>query len=101
MSGQVPFGFEMGEPEDVAPMVSFLLGDKARHITGQTYTVNGGRIAVWNQPAEIRDMVKDGRWTVDEIASKLDDAVGQERMPILDRLEAMAAAAAKGEKPNQ
>jgi NAD(P)-dependent dehydrogenase (short-subunit alcohol dehydrogenase family) len=101
MSGQVPFGFEMGEPEDVAPMVSYLLGEKARHITGQTYTVNGGRIAVWNQPAEIRDMTKDGRWTVDEIAEKLDDAVGQERMPILDRLEAMAAAAARGDKPNR
>jgi len=101
MSGQVPFGFEMGEPEDVAPLVSFLLGEKARHITGQTYSINGGRIAVWNQPAEIRDMVKDGRWTVDEIVKQLDDAIGQEPMPILMRLEAMAKAAASGEKPNQ
>lgn len=95
MSGQVPFGFEMGEPEDVAPMVTFLLGDAARHVTGQIYTVNGGRIAVWNQPEEIREMRKDGRWTVEEIAEKIDDAVGQERMPILDRLEAMARAAAE------
>jgi NAD(P)-dependent dehydrogenase (short-subunit alcohol dehydrogenase family) len=101
MSGQVPFGFEMGEPEDVAPMVTFLLGGEARHITGQIYTVNAGRIAVWNQPAEIRDMVKDGRWTVEEIAARLDDAVGQERMPILDRLEEMARAAAAGSKPNR
>lgn len=101
MSGQVPFGFEMGEPEDVAPLVSFLLGEKARHITGQTYSINGGRIAVWNQPAEIRDMVKDGRWTVDEIVKQLDDAIGQEPMPILERLEAMAKAAASGERPNQ
>jgi hypothetical protein len=85
MSGQVPFGFEMGEPEDVAPMVTFLLGEKARHITGQTYSVNGGRIAVWNQPTEIRDMVKEGRWSVDEIADQLDDVVGQERMPMLQR----------------
>jgi hypothetical protein len=91
----------MGEPEDVAPMVNFLLGEKARHITGQIYTVNGGRIAVWNQPTEVRDMLKDGRWTIDEIAKQLDDVVGQERMPILDRLEAMAKAAATGEKPNQ
>lgn len=101
MSGQVPFGFEMGEPEDVAPLVSFLLGEKARHITGQTYSINGGRIAVWNQPAELRDMVKDGRWTVDEIVKQLDDAIGQEPMPILERLEAMAKAAASGERPNQ
>jgi len=100
MSGQVPFGFEMGEPEDVAPMVSFLLGEEARHITGQTYTVNGGRIAVWNQPREVRDMVKEGRWTAEEIGAKLEGAVGQERMPILDRLDAMAKAAAKGDNPN-
>jgi len=101
MSGRVPFGFEMGEPEDVAPMVSYLLGDEARHITGQIYTVNGGRIAVWNQPAEVRDMVKDGRWSVEEIVAKLDAEVGQERMPVLDQLEERAKAAAKGERPNQ
>lgn len=98
MSGKVPFGFEMGEPEDVAPLVSFLLGERARHITGQIYTINGGRIAVWNQPSEIRDMVKEGRWSVEEIAEKLDELVGQERMPILDRLEMMARAAAEAGK---
>src|SRR5271157_1682171 len=42
MSGNVPFGLEMGEPEDVAPMVVFLLGDAARTVTGQVYTANDG-----------------------------------------------------------
>lgn len=32
-----------GEPEDVAEAVSFLVSDRARHITGQTFSVNGGR----------------------------------------------------------
>ena len=100
MSGNVPFGLEMGEPEDVAPMVVFLLGDAARTVTGQIYTANGGTIAVWNQPAEVRNMKKDGRWTPEEIAARFDE-VGQERMPMLDRLEAMAQAAASGDKPNQ
>ena len=95
MSGKVPFGFEMGEPADVAPLATFLLSPRARHITGQIYTINGGRIAVWNQPAEVRDMVKDGRWTFDEIAARLDDEVGQEPMPILARLKMMEEAAAK------
>src|SRR3954454_19176396 len=80
MSGQVPFGLEMGEPEDVAPMVAFLLGDRARHVTGQVYTANGGRLAVWNQPEEVREMRKDGRWTPDEIADRFDE-LGQESMP--------------------
>ncbi|MBW2499105.1 MAG: SDR family oxidoreductase [Deltaproteobacteria bacterium] len=101
MSGQVPFDFEMGGPEDVAPLVTFLFGEKARHITGQIYTINGGRIAVWNQPQEIREMTKDGRWTAEEIADQLDEKVGQERLPILDRLDEMAKAAAEAKKPNQ
>jgi NAD(P)-dependent dehydrogenase (short-subunit alcohol dehydrogenase family) len=99
MSGQVPFGLEMGEPEDVAPMVCFLLSDHSRDITGQVYTVNGGRVAVWNQPAEVREMRKDGRWTVDELAKRFDE-VGQEPMPILERLKAMEDAARSKEKPN-
>jgi NAD(P)-dependent dehydrogenase (short-subunit alcohol dehydrogenase family) len=99
MSGQVPFGLEMGEPEDVAPMVCFLLSDQSRDVTGQVYTANAGRIAVWNQPVEVREMRKDGRWTVDEIASRFSE-VGQEEMPILERLRAMEEAAKSGDKPN-
>ncbi len=99
MSGQVPFGLEMGEPEDVAPMVCYLLSDLASAVTGQIYTVNAGRIAVWNQPTEVREMRKDGRWDVDEIAARFDE-VGQEPMPILERLAAMEAAAKSKDKPN-
>jgi len=56
MSGQVPMELQMGEPEDVAPMVVWLLGPAAREVTGQIYTVNGGHIAVWDQPHEVRAM---------------------------------------------
>lgn len=94
MSGMVPGGVDMGEPEDVAPLVSYLLSDAADHITGQIYSANGGRVAVWNQPGEVRDMQTEGRFTVDEIAARLDAEVGQEPMPILKRLEAMRTAAA-------
>ena len=99
MSGQVPFGLEMGEPEDVARWVAFLCSDHV-DITGQIYTVNAGRIAVWNQPTEVREMRKDGRWSVDEIASRFSE-VGQEPMPILAALAEREAAAKAGDKPNQ
>lgn len=92
MSDSVPGGLaEMGEPEDVAPLVVYLLSEHATHVTGQVYTAVGGRIAVWNQPQEVREMRTDGRWTPARIAAELDDAVGQERMPIFDILEKMAA----------
>ncbi len=104
MSGNVPFGLEMGEPEDVAPMVGFLLSDRAKDVTGQIYTANGGKIAVWNQPVEVREMRTEGRWTIDGIAARFDE-VGQERMGLLDALaerEAAARAAKEtGTTPNQ
>ncbi len=80
----------MGEAEDVAPMVVHLLSDRARDVTGQVYTVVGNKIAVWNQPREVRAMYTAGRWTPDEIAERLPGTVGTERMPLFDLLEEMA-----------
>jgi NAD(P)-dependent dehydrogenase (short-subunit alcohol dehydrogenase family) len=101
MSANVPMEIGgIGDAEDVAPMVVYLLSDKARQITGQVYTVSGGKIAVWNQPVEARAMFKEGRWTPEEIEARLPGSVGVERMGLIDRLEAMRQAAAKGDKPN-
>jgi NAD(P)-dependent dehydrogenase (short-subunit alcohol dehydrogenase family) len=104
MSGNVPFGIEMGEPEDVAPMVGYLLSDLSAGVTGQVYTANGGKIAVWNQPVEVREMRKDGRWTIDEIASRFDE-VGQEELGLIkvlaEREAAAKAAKESGTTPNQ
>jgi NAD(P)-dependent dehydrogenase (short-subunit alcohol dehydrogenase family) len=101
MSANVPQELsEMGEPEDVAPMVVYLLSDKAKHVTGQVYTVVGSKIAVWNQPVEVRAMWADGRWTPELIAERLDSNIGQERMGLIDKLEEIRRAAASGDKPN-
>ncbi len=100
MSANVPMELaEMGDPEDVAPMVVYLLSDASKDVTGQVYTVVGGRIAVWNQPVEVREVHKDGRWTPEEIADRFDE-VGVERMSLIDRLEEYRRAASAGEKPN-
>jgi 3-hydroxybutyrate dehydrogenase len=39
--GLTPIGGRL-EPEDIAPMVVYLVGDGARMITGQAYNVDGG-----------------------------------------------------------
>jgi hypothetical protein len=85
---------ETGEPEDIAPMVVYLLSDAAREITGQTYTVVGGRIALWSQPREIKEISTDGRWTPEELAERIPTEVGTDRLPMLDYIDMMKARAA-------
>jgi NAD(P)-dependent dehydrogenase (short-subunit alcohol dehydrogenase family) len=98
MAANVPGGTaETGEPEDVAPMVAYLLSDAARDITGQTYTVVGGRVGLWSQPREIREMSKDGRWTVEELAERLPGEVGIDRMPMFEYIEMMQKKAAESQ----
>ncbi|MFF9900423.1 MULTISPECIES: SDR family oxidoreductase [Streptomyces] len=103
MSAQVPVELkEIGEPEDVAALVVYLLSDRARRerITGQVYTVAGPKIAVWAQPRELRAAYADGGWTPERIADVLPGTVGSDPMPLLARVEAMARAAADGARPN-
>ncbi len=88
MSENVPFGIEMGDAEDVAPMAAYLLSDAGREVNGQIYTVVGKRISVWSQPEEVRTMMAPGdRWTAEEIAQMLPDGVGTEPHPFIADLE--------------
>lgn len=98
MSANVPGDLaEMGDPEDVAAMVVYLLSDRAKDVTGQVYTVVGNKIAVWNQPREVRAMYAEQRWTPQSIAEALPGTVGTEKMPIFEILEAMARSRAEGD----
>ncbi|MEO2166882.1 MAG: short-chain dehydrogenase, partial [bacterium] len=77
-----------------------LLSDKSAHVTGQIYSVAGTKIAVWNQPEEVRSVYREGGWTAEEIATRLDSTVGQEKMGLLEKLAMYAKAAAAKTKPN-
>ncbi|KOV68514.1 short-chain dehydrogenase [Streptomyces sp. NRRL WC-3618] len=103
MSANVPMELaEIGEPEDVAALVVYLLSDRAKEqgITGQVYTVAGPKIAVWAQPRELRAAYASGGWTVEGIAEFLPGSVGVDPMPMLVRLEEMERAARDGARPN-
>ncbi|MGW5823048.1 SDR family NAD(P)-dependent oxidoreductase [Streptomyces noursei] len=113
MSANVPMELkEIGEPEDVAAFVVYLLSERARTdgVTGQVYTVAGPKIAVWAQPVELRAVHADeerpdgadgGRWwTPERVAEAVAGPVGVDPMPMLAQLEEMARAAAAKERPN-
>jgi NAD(P)-dependent dehydrogenase (short-subunit alcohol dehydrogenase family) len=101
MSANVPMDLgEMGEPEDIAPMAVYLLSDASKNVTGQVFTVSGPRIAVWNQPVEVREMRSESHWTPEEIERRFDADLGVEKMGLIERAEAYRKAAAAGAKPN-
>ena len=103
MSANVPTELaEIGEPEDVAALVVYLLSDGAREqrITGQVYTIAGPKIAVWAQPRELRAAFASGGWTPERIAQFLPGSVGVDPMPMLARVAAMEEAARSGSRPN-
>ncbi|MGJ5755091.1 NAD(P)-dependent dehydrogenase (short-subunit alcohol dehydrogenase family) [Streptomyces puniciscabiei] len=103
MSANVPMELtEIGEPEDVAALVVYLLSDgaAAQGVTGQVYTVAGPKIAVWAQPRELRSAYAFGGWTPERIAEILPGSVGVDPMPMLSQLLAMESAARSGTRPN-
>ena len=84
MSAAVPFGIDMGEPEDIAPMVMYLISDRGRPVTGQVYTCTGRRVSVWNQPADIRSIYAPGsRWNVTELADAVENQLKWEEHPFI------------------
>nr|WP_206328476.1 SDR family oxidoreductase [Streptomyces sp. S3(2020)] len=101
MSAGVPMSLaEIGEPEDVAALVVYLLSERAREVTGQVYTVAGPKIAVWAQPRELRAAYASGGWTPETIAEFLPGSVGVDPMPMLSQVAGMERAAREGERPN-
>jgi NAD(P)-dependent dehydrogenase (short-subunit alcohol dehydrogenase family) len=104
MSANVPMELkEIGEPEDVAALVVYLLSSRAHRegITGQVYTIAGPKIAVWAQPRELRAAYAEGAgWTPERIADFLPGSVGVDPMPLLAQVEAMARAAGEKGRPN-
>jgi len=57
----------MREPEYVAPMTVFLACDEAWNINGKIFYVAGGQIALAHEEAPMRQIIKNGMWTVDEL----------------------------------
>ncbi|GGY73467.1 3-hydroxyacyl-CoA dehydrogenase [Streptomyces olivaceoviridis] len=104
MSANVPVRLaEIGEPEDVAALVVYLLSERAaaQGVTGQVYTVAGAKIAVWAQPRELRSVYAEGSgWTPERIAEVLPGSVGTDPMPMLSELAAMEEAARAASRPN-
>jgi len=55
------------DPDDIAPIVVYLATDAAADVNGQTFGASGGTISLYQNPAPMKSIHKDGRWTMDEL----------------------------------
>jgi len=58
-----------GSPEDVAPIVVYLVSDQAANINGQIFFASGGRISLYAPWTQTRTIYKKGRWKQEELLS--------------------------------
>jgi NAD(P)-dependent dehydrogenase (short-subunit alcohol dehydrogenase family) len=64
-------------PEDNAPLVVYLASDEAANINGCTFRILGGTIALVSDPQPVKILYKPERFTVDELAVVLPQALGE------------------------
>jgi NAD(P)-dependent dehydrogenase (short-subunit alcohol dehydrogenase family) len=57
------------DPEYVAPMVVWLCTDKAWNVNGKVFNVSGGTISLSSEETPLRQLNKQGTWTIDELAA--------------------------------
>lgn len=81
------FGFDILDPENVAPLVVYLASDDAKDITGQVFRVVGGNVWLLKSWRSFDKITKPGRWTPEELGPKVKELLS--RAPEREDFEAI------------
>jgi NAD(P)-dependent dehydrogenase (short-subunit alcohol dehydrogenase family) len=69
-------------PEQIAPLVGFLLSDAAKDITGQVFVVRGNEVMLMSQPRPIKTMTRPDGWTAESLALQFAPAIRSSLVPL-------------------
>ncbi len=69
-------------PEQIAPLVAFLVTDEAKDVNGQVFAVRGTEISLFSLPAPKRALHRAGGWSVTALAEQLPDALRRDFVPL-------------------
>ena len=72
--------FDPLDPHNIAPVVAFLVSDRAADITGQVFGITGGLLELYQGWTPVAELEKDERWRPAEIADRVEELFeGRER----------------------
>ena len=70
-------GFDAMDPENVSPLVAWLGSAESREVTGQTFEVSGGRIAVAEGWHTGPDVDRGARWDARDVGTAVRELLGR------------------------
>ena len=71
------FGFDILDPENVAPLVVYLASDDAKDITGQVFRIIGGTVWLLESWRSLDKITKPSRWTPEELGPKIKELLSR------------------------
>jgi NAD(P)-dependent dehydrogenase (short-subunit alcohol dehydrogenase family) len=69
-------------PEQIAPLVGFLLSDDAKNISGQVFVVRGNEVMLMSQPRPIKTMTRLDGWTEESLSTHFAPAIQTSLVPL-------------------
>ncbi|GLY48016.1 SDR family oxidoreductase [Lentzea sp. NBRC 102530] len=78
MAAADPKAVPSGPPETIAPLVTYLLSDRAAKVTGQLIRFAHGRLHVMGQTSPLDPVLEREVWDVDDIADAFEERIEQE-----------------------
>jgi len=80
-SPDAPDAFDAMAPENVSPLVAWLVSTRSAHVTGRMFEVEGGKLGVATGWQHGPTTDKGDRWDADELGPVIDDLLAQAPAP--------------------
>jgi len=80
-------GFDVLDPDNIAPLVAYLASDDAKDITGQVFRIIGGTVWLLESWRSFDKITKQSRWTPEELGPKVKELLS--RAPERENLQAI------------